>query len=82
MEILFSFWESQFAESLPSLHAHFIEVGVMPQLYLVEWVLTLCAKSLPQEPVAWVWGQILLLGDQRIFQVALGILKLLERKFL
>ena len=82
MEILFSFWESQFAESLPSLHAHFIEVGVMPQLYLVEWVFTLFAKSLPQEPVAWVWDQILLLGDQRIFQVALGILKLLERKFL
>lgn len=82
MEILFTFWENQFAESLPSLHAHFIEVGMMPQLYLVEWVFTLFAKSLPQEPVAWIWDQILLLGDQRIFQVALGILKLLESKFL
>ena len=82
MEILFSYWEKQFAESLPSLHAHFIDVGVMPQLYLIEWIFTLFAKSLPQEPVAWIWDQILLLGDQRIFQIALGILKLLESKFM
>ena len=82
MDILFAFWEKQFEESLPALHAHFIDVGVMPQLYLIEWIFTLFAKSLPQEPVAWIWDQVLLLGDQRIFQVALGILKLLESKFL
>ena len=28
-------------------------------LYLVEWIFTLFAKSLPLEPVAWLWDRVL-----------------------
>ena len=37
---------------------------VRAQLYLIEWSFTLFAKSLPAEPVAWIWDQVLLLGDE------------------
>ena len=54
----------------------------MPQLYLVEWIFTLFAKVLPEEPVGWIWDQILLLGDEHIFKTGLGLLQLLQTKFL
>ena len=82
MDILFTFWESQLQLSLPRIHAHFEEVGVMPQLYLIEWIFTLFAKSLPAEPVSWIWDQVLLLGDEHIFQAALAVLHILESKLL
>ena len=50
--------------------------------YLVEWIFTLFAKTLPLEPTAWIWDQVLVLGDQLIFQCALGLLHLLEPKLL
>ena len=52
------------------------------QLYLIEWIFTLFAKSLPDEPVSWIWDHVLLLGDEHIFQSALGLLNLLESKLL
>jgi len=52
------------------------------QLYLIEWIFTLFAKSLPDEPVSWIWDQVLLQGDEHIFQAALGLLNLLESKLL
>ena len=50
--------------------------------YLIEWIFCLFAKSLPLEPTAWIWDQVLVLGDQLIFQCALGLLQLLEPRFL
>jgi hypothetical protein len=50
-------------------------------MYLIEFIFTLFAKSLPLDPVAWIWDQVLVLGDQCIFQVALGLLSLLEKSF-
>ena len=80
-EILLSFWNAQFSLALPRLSAHFQELGVLPQMYLIEWIFTLFAKSLPLDPVAWIWDQVLVLGDQCIFQAALGLLSLLEESF-
>ena len=34
MDILFRFWDEQLQLSLPRLHAHFGEVGMMPQVRL------------------------------------------------
>lgn len=55
---------------------------VADRRYLVEWIFTLFAKALPLEPTAWIWDQILVLGDQLIFQCALGLLNLLEPNLL
>jgi hypothetical protein len=55
---------------------------VSDRRYLVEWIFTLFAKALPLEPTAWIWDQILVLGDQLIFQCALGLLHLLEPNLL
>jgi hypothetical protein len=58
---------------LPRLSAHFDGLGLGPQLYLVEWVFTLFGKALPQQPLAWIWDRVLLLGDIAVFSAALGV---------
>eukprot|EP01052_Picozoa_sp_SAG31_P023738 SAG31_NODE_1976_length_6750_cov_8.060893_5_plen_194_part_00 len=82
MPSLFDFWDRQMRLSLPDLHGHFDKLGLSPALYLVEWIFTLFAKSLPLEPVAWLWDRILVLGDRAIFEAAIGLLSLLEKAFL
>ena len=36
------------------LGRHLEELGIAPQLYLVEWIFTLYAKVLPEPVTAWV----------------------------
>ena len=78
MTILFDFFDSIFAQEIPSLHAHFTSVGIQPQMFLIEWLFTLFAKALPQCCTAWIWDHIFCFGDIWIFKAALGLLKLLE----
>ena len=78
MAVLFDFFDAIFAAELPQLHAHFEDVGIVPQLYLIEWLYTLYAKPLPQCVTAWIWDHVFAFGDRFLFQSALGLLKLLE----
>lgn len=48
MKILFEFFTTIFAAELPALFEHFESIGMLPQLYLIEWLYTLFAKPLPQ----------------------------------
>lgn len=48
MAILFDFFTAIFAAELPALFEHFESIGMLPQLYLIEWLYTLFAKPLPQ----------------------------------
>ena len=48
MTILFDFFTAIFAAELPALFEHFESIGMLPQLYLIEWLYTLFAKPLPQ----------------------------------
>ena len=60
MAVLFRFHDNLLKDTLPALHAHFAEVGVEPQLYLVEWLFTLFTKALPRVAVAWLFDQFML----------------------
>ena len=48
MAVLFDFFNAIFAAELPILYEHFESIGMIPQLYLIEWLYTLFAKPLPQ----------------------------------
>eukprot|EP01043_Picozoa_sp_COSAG02_P063271 COSAG02_NODE_8922_length_2400_cov_0.968709_3_plen_304_part_00 len=48
MAILFDFFTAIFAAELPALFEHFESIGILPQMYLIEWLYTLFAKPLPQ----------------------------------
>ena len=78
MQALFDFHTSLVQQRLPRLAAHFDQLSIQPQLYLVEWIFTLYAKVLPAEVTAWVWDQLFVGGEQILLGAAVGLLQLLE----
>ncbi|TDG97641.1 hypothetical protein EPR50_G00209960 [Perca flavescens] len=63
-------------ESLPRLFLHFQSSGVTPDLYLLDWILSLYLKPLPLEVACRVWDLFFRDGEEFLFRTALGILKL------
>uniref|UniRef100_A0A8C8J6E1 Rab-GAP TBC domain-containing protein n=1 Tax=Oncorhynchus tshawytscha TaxID=74940 RepID=A0A8C8J6E1_ONCTS len=67
-----------FDENLPKLFAHFKENKLTPDIYLIDWIFTLYSKSLPLDLACRVWDVFCRDGDEFLFRVALGILRLYE----
>ncbi|KAL6095389.1 tbc1d12 [Pungitius sinensis] len=65
-----------FRELLPRLFLHFQSSGVTPDLYLMDWILTLYVKPLPLDVASRVWDVFLRDGEEFLFRAALGILRL------
>lgn len=65
-----------FRELLPQLFLHFQSSGVTPDLYLMDWILTLYVKTLPLDVASRVWDVFFRDGEEFLFRVALGILRL------
>uniref|UniRef100_A0A5S6PYT8 Rab-GAP TBC domain-containing protein n=1 Tax=Trichuris muris TaxID=70415 RepID=A0A5S6PYT8_TRIMR len=74
MERYFSAYDLYFKLSLPNLHAHFVNLDVRPELYLIDWLYTLFARSLPLEITCRVWDLFLRDGELYLFDTALGVL--------
>ncbi|KHJ46764.1 TBC domain protein [Trichuris suis] len=74
MERYFSAYDTYFKLSLPNLHTHFVNLDVRPELYLIDWLYTLFARSLPLEITCRVWDLFLRDGDLYLFDTALGVL--------
>ena len=62
--------------NMPSLHRHFEEQKVKPDLYLIEWVFTLFSKSLPLDVMSRVWDVFFRDQEEFLFRTSLGILNL------
>ncbi|VDK84781.1 unnamed protein product [Litomosoides sigmodontis] len=78
MTAYFIAYDQYFEQELPKLHHHFDVLDVRPDMYLIEWVYTLYAKSLPFDVCCRVWDMFLRDGEQFIFNTALGIMHLYE----
>ncbi|GMT35595.1 hypothetical protein PFISCL1PPCAC_26892, partial [Pristionchus fissidentatus] len=75
-------FDRYFAQELKELHAHFDEIDVRPDLYLIEWVYTLFSKSLPLELTCRVWDVFLRDDEEFVFKTALGLLRMHEKSLL
>jgi hypothetical protein len=42
-------------EELPALAEHFARIGLEPQMFLLDWLLTLLSKTIPLDAAARVW---------------------------
>jgi len=82
IEKFFSVVDKSIAEYLPKLHEHLGSLNITPNLYCLDWVLTLYSKSLPINIATRVWDVFLFEGEYFLVHVALGILTLLEKKLL
>ncbi|VDK89028.1 unnamed protein product [Onchocerca ochengi] len=78
MTVYFIAYDQYFEQELPKLHHHFDVLDVRPDIYLIEWIYTLYAKSLPFDICCRVWDVFLRDGEQFIFNIALGIMHLYE----
>ena len=67
---------------LPSLHTHFVALNVEPEIYMVNWVMSLYCHALPLELTSRIWDLFVLDGDVAIFRVAIGLLKLFQSRLL
>ncbi|XP_027132891.1 TBC1 domain family member 12-like isoform X3 [Larimichthys crocea] len=65
-----------FEETLPRLFAHFQSSGLTPDLYLMDWILSLYTKPLPLDVACRVWDVFFRDGEEFLFRTALGILRL------
>ncbi|KAJ8008063.1 hypothetical protein DPEC_G00100880 [Dallia pectoralis] len=74
----FAAFDVFFEDNLPKLFAHFKENKLTPDIYLIDWIFTLYSKSLPLDLACRVWDVFCRDGDEFLFRVALGILRLYE----
>ena len=80
MEEHYSSFSSLLATHLPALATHFSKLGLRPDLYLLDWVMTLYSRCLPLDVTCRIWDLIARDGETFLFKAALGILALYEER--
>ena len=78
MKAYFETYQLFFRENLPQLYAHFSALQVTPDIYIIDWMYTLFAKSLPFDVASRVWDVFCRDGEEFLFRTALGILRMYE----
>jgi len=66
---------------IPEVYHHFKRHKVNPDLYMVNWVMSLFSKTTPLELTCRLWDVLLLDGDVGIFRIALGLIKHIAKVF-
>lgn len=70
-----------FARTLSDVHAHLTALNVSPESYLLDWFMTLFARSLPFDAASRLWDCYLIEGEVFLFRASLALLHL-NRKVL
>ncbi|XP_042225776.1 TBC1 domain family member 14-like isoform X2 [Homarus americanus] len=71
-------FEELLAANLPLLADHLQNIGVTPDLYVLDWLLTVFARPLPLDAAVRIWDVYLRDGEEFLLRAAIGILKLYE----
>lgn len=67
---------------LPAVARVIDEAGLTPEMFLIEWFMTLYAKCLPIEVAPVVWDLFLLDGEVVLYCTAIALLRILEPSLL
>lgn len=59
-------------ENLPDVAKHFLKEGIQPQLYLIEWFMTLFSKYFGYRKCPRVWDYAFYDGTVSYFKLAIG----------
>jgi len=79
MRPLFNTFSIRLSAALPTLAAHLNEIELFPELYLLDWFMSLFAKPFPLDLACRVWDRFLRDGEETLFNVAIAILSINER---
>ena len=82
MEHIYVTFSLLLAEQLPSLSDHFTLLGLRPDLYLLDWIMTLYSKCCPLDTACRLVDLLLRDGEQFLLRPGLAILALYERQLL
>lgn len=72
MNSYFSAYNDLLKYNLTRLNTHFNHIGLTPEMYLVDWIYTVFAKSMNLELASIIWDNFLRDSDQFLFRAALG----------
>lgn len=72
--------EHAMSQYIPKVSKHLKELGINPEIYLMDWVLTMFSKALPLDIAVHIWDVIFEEGVQFVFHSALGVLKLFSEQ--
>merc|ERR1719150_1586640 len=78
----YSMFSSHLASHLPRLARHFARAGLRPDLYMVDWVMTLFSKAAPLDITCRIWDLLIRDGEGFLFRAALGVLSLYQDQML
>jgi len=82
MERYYTTFSSHLSSNLPSVASHFSRLGLRPDLYILDWWMTLFSKCAPLDITCRIWDLLIRDGEEFLFKAALGILSLYEDRLL
>ena len=82
MSHYYSLFSSQLSTHLPHLHQHFSNICLKPELYLLDWIMTLFSKCAPLDVACRVWDVMIRDGEMFLFRAGLGVLTMFQEKLL
>jgi len=78
----YSIFSAHLSSHLPRLARHFARAGLRPDLYMVDWVMTLFSKAAPLDITCRIWDLLIRDGEDFLFRAALGLLSLYQEQLL
>jgi len=82
MERYYSTFSNHLSTNLPNLASHFSRLGLRPDLYILDWWMTLFSKCAPLDITCRIWDLLIRDGEDFLFRAGLGILSLYEDRLL
>ncbi|CAL4141674.1 unnamed protein product [Meganyctiphanes norvegica] len=76
MSAYYSTYEELLTANLPAVAKHLQELCVTPDMYILDWILTVFARSVPLDAAARIWDVYLRDGEEFLFRAAIGIVKM------
>jgi len=78
VRLRFQIFDELFRHNLRTLHSRFEAMGLLPDCYLMEWMMCLHSKQLHIKAASRVWDGYLIHGEMYVFRVSIAILSLLQ----
>ncbi|GAB5356244.1 hypothetical protein AAMO2058_000274200 [Amorphochlora amoebiformis] len=82
IRLRFQIFQDLLSLNLPKLKRYFCSMGLVPDCYLMEWLMCLHSKQLSIKAASRVWDGYLIHGEMYVFRVSIAILSLLQPKLI
>lgn len=82
MNVYYNLFMKLLSINIPIIHKHFLNSGLSPDFYLLDWIYTIYSKAMPLDIVCRIWDVFIRDGDEFLFKTAIGILNIYQRQLL